>query len=158
MRAGPPSGRVHRGEGGTISPEFQGGTVNRPMLSSSLSLPKPVPWMARAQASLVLLAVLACVRPVQAESHDETGTDGKTVQMLLQRIDQLEARLAKLEAQQTGAAAPNPATAGNPPLTSSPQEASSRADAESDQQMGVGPEPERMDVSKTLLRIRGFGD
>jgi len=114
--------------------------------------------MARAQASLVLLAVLACVRPVQAESHDETGTDGKTVQMLLQRIDQLEARLAKLEAQQTGAAAPNPATAGNPPLTSSPQEASSRADAESDQQMGVGPEPERMDVSKTLLRIRGFGD
>jgi hypothetical protein len=29
---------------------------------------------------------------------------------------------------------------------------------ESDQLMGAGIEPERMDVSKTLLRIRGFGD
>jgi hypothetical protein len=114
--------------------------------------------MARAQVSFVLLGVLACARPVQGESHDETGADRQTVQMLLQRIDQLEARLAKLEAKQAGSAAPTPATPRNPPMASSPQETSPQAEAESDQQMGAGIEPERMDVSKTLLRIRGFGD
>ncbi len=131
--------------------------MNRSMLSSRLSSPKSVLWMARPQVSFVLLAVLACARPVRAESHDETGADRQTVQMLLQRIDQLEARLAKLEAKQAGSAAPTPAAASNPP-TSLPQGTNPQAEPESDQQMGAGIEPERMDVSKTLLRIRGFGD
>ena len=130
--------------------------MNRSMLSSRLSLPKSVPWMARAQVGLALMAILACAPPAQAEPHDETGTDRQTVLLLLQRIDQLEARLAKLEAKQTAPASPRTATSETSPIASPPQENSSQSEPESDQQMGAGVE--RMDVSKTLLRIRGFGD
>lgn len=87
-------------------------------------------------------------------SNSEDGQDQQTVKMLLQRIEQLEAdqkalkeRVAQLESAQkpgstaNSAAQPTPASAtahlGEPTET---------------------PEPEKMDVSKTLLNIRGFGD
>src|SRR5882762_245253 len=151
-----PSSCVHRGEGGNHLAPIKEAPVNRSMLSSRLSLPKSVPWMARAQVGLALMAILACAPPAQAEPHDETGTDRQTVLLLLQRIDQLEARLAKLEAKQTAPASPRTATSETSPIASPPQENSSESEPESDQQMGAGVE--RKDVSKTLLRIRGFGD
>ena len=121
--------------------------------------PKSVLWMTCRQVILMLLAVLVSTRLVQAQSSGETGTDRPTVQMLLQRIDQLEARVARLEAaKQTDSPTPTPATAEKPRMPSSQDEAGSQAETESEQQAGTGSEPERMDVSKTLLRIRGFGD
>jgi hypothetical protein len=72
--------------------------------------------------------------------------------MLLQRIEQLEARVRQLEEAKE---------AGGGPTSAQPTEASvassSNQESEPDRQeepMG----PERMDLSKTLLRIRGFGD
>lgn len=133
------------------------------MNPSTLSLrgpsPKSIHWTAHRQFILVLLAVLVSARLVQAQSSGENGADRQTVQMLLQRIDQLEARVAQLEAaKQTGSPALPPATPPNPPMAASPHEAGPQAERESEQQAGMGSEPERMDVSKTLLRIRGFGD
>ena len=85
--------------------------------------------------------------------------DSRTVQMLLQRIDQLEARVAQLEAgKQTASPAPVSPPAKNPPVTSPSASGAPQTETENEQQMGATLEPERMDVSKTLLRIRGFGD
>ena len=93
-------------------------------------------------------------------------SDPATMQMLLQRIEQLEARVQQLEA----AAPPPPAANAAPSLEArpvlsapsattlaAPAQATSTAQTEPPQeesQLG----PERMDLSKTLLRIRGFGD
>ena len=75
--------------------------------------------------------------------------DKQTIQMLIRRIDELEARVTQLEAGKAPAAstsepAPNP-PAPAPPATETvlPPEHS---------------EPERMDMTRTLLNIRGFGD
>jgi hypothetical protein len=120
---------------------------------------KSLHWMARWQAIPVLLSVLVSVGLVQAQSNAESGADRQTVQMLLQRIDQLEARVAQLEAaKQGGSKAPTPATPANLAVTPSPDAASPQPETDSEQQVGTSAEPERMDVSKTLMRIRGFGD
>jgi hypothetical protein len=128
-------------------------------LSSVRTSPKSARWKAPAQIFLVLMAVLASVGPVRAESSGETGGDRKTVQALLQRIDQLEARLARLEAAQpNGSPGTPPPTIQNPPSAAAHDQPGPQAETESEQQMGAGAEPERMDVSKTLLRVRGFAD
>jgi hypothetical protein len=124
------------------------------------TLPRLVLWMACRQVSLALLALLVSAGTVQAQSNGEPGADPKTVQMLLQRIDQLEARVAQLEGGKTAAApAPPPATAVTPPAVPAHDEASPQAETVNEPQAGTELERmERMDVSKTLLRIRGFGD
>jgi hypothetical protein len=80
------------------------------------------------------------------------------IQLLLQRIEKLEARVAQLEAKQAATS-----TASSPSLSQSQKEtgatqAKDQSEAESESQTSMGLEPERMDVSKTLLRMRGFGD
>ena len=121
--------------------------------------PKSTRWMAPTQVFLVLLVVLASAGQVQAESSGETGGDRQTVQALLQRIDQLEARLARLEAAQPNGSPVTPSpTVQNPPSAPAHDQSGPQAETESEQQMGAGTEPERMDVSKTLLRVRGFAD
>jgi hypothetical protein len=94
--------------------------------------------------------------------------------LLLQRIDRLEARVAQLESarlqptqpeaakEQVANLAPAPAVVPTPGQTSAqppahPAQSATEAEAhvESDVEH---PEPERMDMSKTLLRMRGFGD
>lgn len=126
-------------------------------------------WVALRHAIPVLLALLASACLVQAQSGGESGADRQTVQMLLQRIDQLEARVAQLEGAKTSAsAASTPGAPGNSATTNpaptkaamapSQDEASSQAETVNEQQAGLTSEMERMDVSKTLLRIRGFGD
>jgi hypothetical protein len=102
-----------------------------------------------------------------------------TLEMLLKRIDQLEARVQQLEAdrQQAGtvriAPLPNrsalphsavpevirpaePAGAEAAPPKISPPVA--HAPTEQEPMQGESAMAERMDMSKTLLRIRGFGD
>ncbi|HWC19466.1 MAG TPA: hypothetical protein VG498_20805 [Terriglobales bacterium] len=65
--------------------------------------------------------------------------------MLLDRIDKLEARVARLES----GSRQESATSSPPPVT--PEQTVATPQSET-------PMSERMDVSKTLLRIRGFGD
>ena len=103
--------------------------------------------------------------------------DQQTIQQLLQRIDQLEARVAQLEAQEEVTAlksAMPPSKAADPPaskatdvnpilhsgfsqahatfpVTAHPAGEPERAPSENDMN-------DRMDLSRTLLRIRGFGD
>jgi hypothetical protein len=102
------------------------------------------------------------------------ASDAQTIQVLLQRIDRLEARVAQLESsrqtppqlevtkqevasvasvQDHAQAAPHGSGPNAPQQTSQVAEADSHVEPEVEH-----PEPERMDMSKTLLRIRGFGD
>jgi hypothetical protein len=95
---------------------------------------------------------------------------------LLKRINQLETRVSQLEADKQRAWAANlslPPTAANPPLATSAVPAPALlgpatqpsvvfqtppAPQESEQTQSENAMAERMDLSKTLLRIRGFGD
>ena len=91
---------------------------------------------------VMLLGTLLESSQVQAQDS-EHAADQATIQMLLQRIEKLEARVAQLEGtSQQGAAPVNP-VATEQVVTTPPSETAMS---------------ERMDVSKTLLRIRGFGD
>ena len=83
------------------------------------------------------------------------GLDPQATQALLQRVDQLEARLKDVEAALAKAQAANtgqtqPQAPAQPPATPAPENPSEPAAAHS--------EGESMDLNKTLLRIRGFGD
>ncbi|HEY6252963.1 MAG TPA: hypothetical protein VI685_23640 [Candidatus Angelobacter sp.] len=116
------------------------------------------------------------------QSDVSTPADPQTIRLLLERISQLEAsqeqmgeRLAQLERAQS-AADPKPEArdeklpvdqTGRPTEASaspSPQASSSKATSSDSKESAVA-DPERqdemsehMDVSKTLLNIRGFGD
>ena len=87
------------------------------------------------------------------QASDGADSDKQTIQMLVRRVEQLEARVAQLEAAKPSAAAPAPAPA--PAETAAPAAAplESESDTKSARSMA-----ERMDTSSTLLRIRGFGD
>jgi len=109
--------------------------------------------------------------PLLAQQATDTQVvDKPTLQLLLSRIDQLETRVKQLEAERQpapdaaesaqrhaesltkaeAAMAPPPPTAATTAMTPKPQEPET---PELDSVMA-----DRMDVSKTLLRIRGFGD
>jgi hypothetical protein len=95
---------------------------------------------------LPLLAILLGAPSLRAQKTDDAAVpDKRTLQLLLQRIDELETRVKQLEADKhpLPAASPSPAQTGAPPAT------------EGEQQQAETAEPERMDVS---LRMRGFGD
>jgi hypothetical protein len=126
--------------------------------TSPRSILKFVLGMTHRQGILVLFVVLVIASRVLAKSSGESGADGQMVQMLLKRIDQLEARVAQLEnSRPTNAPSAAPATR-ELTLATSPDETSPQAGTVNEEQAGTTSEMERMDVSKTLLRIRGFGD
>ena len=147
--------------------------------------------------AVLIFLFLPGIAPLAAQqAGPPTVVDNDTMQLLLKRIDQLEARVKQLEAERQPAAssdlsvarapsypsAPLPGMDGPPVSPSAMQpaarvQATSQADdsspaaalqnavaqtvssppsdpeqAQSDNAM------ERMDVSRTLLRIRGFGD
>jgi hypothetical protein len=85
------------------------------------------------------------------QSGTASDSDKQTIQMLIQRVNQLEARVAQLEAARQA-----PAGQGVAGKLPAPQVEGEVA-PEVEQQTETST-PERMDVSKTLLRIRGFGD
>jgi len=123
---------------------------------------------------LPLLGMVVSPTSVWAQSGQTATPDQQTLQALVQRIDQLEARVRQLEAaqRQPVAASAVPVSAPQqsastpaqtPPQPSAPATSlSEAAQANAPQEHEAEPtehaETERMDLSKTLLRIRGFGD
>jgi len=121
---------------------------------------------------LLLFAALISLKPAQAKSGETATADQQTLQALLQRIDRLEARVQQLESMQRQVAVSSksgaiPAKSGSLDSTTTNEQSTSSTTAQSVQsntpeQRQAEPtehaENERMDLSKTLLRIRGFGD
>ena len=78
----------------------------------------------------------------------------------VKKMDQLEARVKQLEAEKQSVmpAPPTPTPAQSTSATASdPAQAPAASEKETEPQEEP-PVPERMDMSKTLMRIRGFGD
>jgi hypothetical protein len=103
----------------------------------------------RVRGLALLMGVLLGASVLQAQqASNGTDSDRQTIQMLVRRVEQLEARVAQLEAAKqspaSNAAAEAPTAAA--PAEGEPEAKSAHAMAE------------RMDTSNTLLRIRGFGD
>jgi hypothetical protein len=124
---------------------------------------------------LWFLALLCGLAAGAQQAGNETVVDKQTLEQLLKRIDQLEARVRQLEADKAQSVAanvaPSPAPTNPVPVpnvVSTPAQTSSTSQAPtasktppSTPQESEQPEnvmAERMDLSKTLLRIRGFGD
>lgn len=111
---------------------------------------------------LALAVILISPSMLRAQSGPTVTVDKATMQTLLQRIDQLEARVRQLEAAQH-IAPPTVSVAESrpaPPLQTpagGPSESSAQEHPEQ-AEPAEHTENERMDVSKTLLRIRGYGD
>jgi hypothetical protein len=124
-----------------------------------------------------LLALLSVPAICAQQASDAPAADKETLALLLKRIDQLEARVSQLEAEkkQAGTAiAASPATAESATALKSAAAALSKESSSAPSTTAgqapspTPPEPElaqsdsgmsdRMDLSKTLLRIRGFGD
>jgi hypothetical protein len=109
---------------------------------------------------LALAGFLISPSLMWAQSGQTVTADRATMQALLKRIDQLEARVQQLEAaQHPGAPEPTNVDARKPLSAESSTHGPSQASAqEHEAEPTEHAESERMDVSKTLLRIRGFGD
>jgi hypothetical protein len=117
------------------------------------SVPKQVLWVALATG-------LMSPSVMRAQSGPTVTVDQATMQALLKRIDQLEARVQQLEAAQHAAAPGSPKVDARQQLSpDTPAHGPSpQAAQEHEPEPTEHAESERMDVSKTLLRIRGFGD
>src|SRR6266436_2382796 len=133
-----------------------------------------------ARIILPFFLMLLCGSTLPArQANDETAIDKHTVQLMMERIDQLEARVRQLEADKQQAGAASTATTPGFPVarridslgSTLPVQPSPDALKQSPASAGIPASPaqserspqekdtsERMDVSKTLLRIRGFGD
>jgi len=102
----------------------------------------------------LLVVLMLMTGSVRAQQSNAMDPDKQTIEMLVRRIEQLEARVAKLEAGRAPSAVTSePAAGSSIERTAIAQE--STAEQESPTDHG---DAERMDVSKTLLKIRGFGD
>ncbi len=103
--------------------------------------------------ALVMLALLASAGIARAQqATDGAESDRQTMQILLRRVEQLEARVSQLEAAKPVAATPGPGEASGQAATP-PAPPESEPEGKSTHGMA-----ERMDTSNTLMRIRGFGD
>jgi hypothetical protein len=135
--------------------------------------------LARRELLLCFLALpwsySAWTQQTAAASH----SDAVTLQLLMKRIDQLEARVKQLEAERQLAVAvssqtpiipvnsgssqvlaPTETAASSAPSVQSQvvSQTSSPTPSEADSTQSENVMADRMDLSKTLLRIRGFGD
>jgi len=102
-----------------------------------------------AHFACLLLVLMLMVGRVRAQQANAADSDKQTIQMLARRIDQLEARVALLESKQAAQAG----ATSEPALPSSAVPAEAEAESRPEH-----AEPERMDMTRTLLNIRGFGD
>ena len=128
---------------------------------SSIGPQRVIPGQTRVRSALLLLlGVFLSSAPLWAQQTQTAGadTDKQTIQMLLQRIERLEERVSQLESARTPSAQPATMSLASSQAPT-PGAASPVAEAEPHQEQETEHlEPERMDMSKTLLRIRGFGD
>ena len=87
------------------------------------------------------------------EASVSTDSDKQTIEMLVRRIERLEAHDAQLEARIAQL------ESTKPPMPAAPSEPAPIPPAAMEPKLSAElGEPERMDVSKTRLNIRGFGD
>jgi hypothetical protein len=143
-------------------------TFSSPRLSGVFSAIAMAGTPARARFFLLLVLLLAPALRGQ-EAKDQPVPDKETMKVLMQKIaeleakvgkvDQLEARIKELEA----ASKPQPHVAATDALPVSPTPNLRSPEANVPQEREADPNTdrpmsERMDFSKTLLRIRGFGD
>jgi hypothetical protein len=108
---------------------------------------------------LFLVFLLAAPALLAQEPGPSAAANSETIRLLLERVaeleakvkkvDQLEARVKQLEDEKLSTASA-PAAPVATQTTATPEKATELQEEP--------PVPERMDVSKTLLRIRGFGD
>jgi len=99
----------------------------------------------------LLLALLVLPATLFARDATEMDSEKETIKTLLRRVEQLEARVAQLEAQQKpGAQAPSSSAPAATPAPAASEPAPQ-------QDAGRLTEPERMET-RTLMQIRGFGD
>jgi hypothetical protein len=132
----------------------------------------------RGRLLVLQLLAFACASTLWAQQPaDKTTVSKETLQLLLKRIDQLETRVSQLEADKQAAEAAHPGVTSpsvNPPSDSTstaapalktvpvPTPAAAQVGApnppEAEQVQAESAMPERMDMGRTLLRIRGFGD
>jgi len=111
------------------------------------------PCICRFSPQVVRLFVAVVMLCIAGRAQTTTGakdSQEETIKVLLRRVDQLEARVKLLEEAGKTGSAPSPTPGSG--QTTTPSE------SEAEQAQTEHAEPERMDVSKTLLRIRGFGD
>jgi hypothetical protein len=94
---------------------------------------------------------------MRAQSGQTVTVDQAAMQALLKRIDQLEARVQQLESAQHRST-PESSKTETPPAEMGTHPQAQQAAQEHEPETGERGEAERMDVSQTLLRIRGFGD
>lgn len=127
------------------------------MRSSSTTLPIGCPATrrplrtSRFRVWVPLLGFLLGTSVLRAQQvSDSADSDKQTIQMLVRRVEQLEARVAQLEAAKQSSAS-GPSEAPTPP----PAASATLPEPEERSTPGMA---ERMDTSNTLLRIRGFGD
>src|SRR5215472_11918591 len=124
--------------------------MRRPIRSSVLPIvPKRAVSRRWSSGLALLIAMASAPAALRAEEPPSAPqSDREMVQTLLQRIERLEARVAQLEAGQ-----PQPAKLVEVAAqTSTPQQPAPPETV---------PEPmeqARLDTSKTLMQIRGFGD
>jgi hypothetical protein len=120
-------------------------------------------------------ALLCCSALSAQDTSDGAATDKETLKLLIDRIHRLEDRVKQLESEKQLAtpsnnAAPPPATTQSvvslpAPIATIPTaqtvdtaQTVPPGSAEPEQPLSDSAISERMDMSKTLLRIRGFGD
>ena len=111
----------------------------------------------RSYLTLLLLGMLLSAPVLWAQQPAATqGLDPQTAQALLQRVDQLEARLKDVEAALAKTQTVNTGQTQSQP--SVPPQAAPPPETPSEPPAAAHTEGEPMDLNKTLLRIRGFGD
>ena len=122
-------------------------------------------WMLRGPLLLLLPVMLMAAPALLAqEPAASRATESETVQLLLERVAELEAKVKKMDQlearvkQLEGERQP-PVSAPNAPVPSQTVPAQPMVAPQKETKPEEEPPvPERMDVSETLLRIRGFGD
>jgi hypothetical protein len=125
-----------------------------------LGSPGPLSRVARRTHCILLLA-MTCILPARALAQQDSETvvvDKQTLQLLLRRVNQLENRINQLEAESSSSPSANPTINATQSTLVLP-DASSHLVIDTPADPEVYPaDPEKMDVGKTLLHIRGFAD
>ena len=104
---------------------------------------------------VLLLGLMIVTTTLFARDPDAPESDKETIKALLHRVEQLETRVAQLEArpnpasqaQSSAAPAPSASAAQTPPAVTEPT-----------QEQQPGPMLEQRMDTRTLMQIRGFGD
>jgi len=144
----------------------------------SMRVMKWVPRRLPPGLAITTVLALGCAATLYSqEPVKQVVVDEKTLRALLTRVEQLETRVKQLEAERTppgavnspvASATPIPPPASGPALlpaamvsapTAKPGAQQTETPASSEPEQAQSDNAmERMDVSRTLLRIRGFGD